>query len=113
MKFCLKKLGNIRRWRWRYKIFISKIYSNLKKEWYISILTRILIVTVFYNFKIRVRLRGFFLNHSAKDERDYGFWTSAVLRTQETTELQAKLFMIVYGPIKMGESGRGRCSSWF
>ncbi|VDO39484.1 unnamed protein product [Onchocerca flexuosa] len=56
--------------------------------------------------EIRVRLRGLFLSHSAKDERDYGFWISAILRTQETTKLQGKLFMIIFGPLKFIEIGR-------
>uniref|UniRef100_A0A8R1TUW3 FBXO47 ARM repeats region domain-containing protein n=1 Tax=Onchocerca volvulus TaxID=6282 RepID=A0A8R1TUW3_ONCVO len=56
--------------------------------------------------EIRERLRGLFLSHSAKDERDYGFWISAILRTQETTKLQGKLFMIIFGPLKFIEIGR-------
>ncbi|CAG9537615.1 unnamed protein product [Cercopithifilaria johnstoni] len=56
--------------------------------------------------EIRLRLRGLFMSHSTKDERDYGFWISAILRTQETTELQGKLFMIMFGPVKITESRR-------
>ncbi|MCP9259727.1 hypothetical protein DINM_002944 [Dirofilaria immitis] len=56
--------------------------------------------------EIRVRLRGLFLSHPAKDERDYGFWVSTILRTQETTKLQGKLFMIIFGPLKFIEIGR-------
>nr|CTP81485.1 Bm10589 [Brugia malayi] len=51
--------------------------------------------------KVRQRLQSLFLEHTTKDERDYGFWISAILRTQETTELQGKLFMIMFGPIKI------------
>uniref|UniRef100_A0A915PVS3 FBXO47 ARM repeats region domain-containing protein n=1 Tax=Setaria digitata TaxID=48799 RepID=A0A915PVS3_9BILA len=57
--------------------------------------------------EIRMRLRGLFLSHSTKDERDYGFWISAILRTQQTTKLQGKLFMIMFGPIKITEYGCG------
>ncbi|VDM12439.1 unnamed protein product [Wuchereria bancrofti] len=51
--------------------------------------------------EVRQRLQSLFLDHTTKDERDYGFWISAILRTQETTELQGKLFMIMFGPIKI------------
>ncbi|VDO20634.1 unnamed protein product [Brugia timori] len=51
--------------------------------------------------EVRQRLQSLFLEHTTKDERDYGFWISAILRTQETTELQGKLFMIMFGPIKI------------
>lgn len=66
-----------------------------------------------YDLKIRSRLYGLFLSHSAKDKRDYGFWISAILRTQETAELQGKLFMIMFGPIKITGRGSGLFSSRF
>ncbi|EFO24828.2 hypothetical protein LOAG_03657 [Loa loa] len=55
--------------------------------------------------EIRLRLQGLFMSHSVKDKKDYGFWISAILRTQETTKLQGKLFMIMFGPLKNVENG--------
>ncbi|VDK81940.1 unnamed protein product [Litomosoides sigmodontis] len=55
--------------------------------------------------EIRLRIRGLFFNYPKKDERDNGFWVSAILRTQRTVELQGKLFMILFGPIRATTSG--------
>ncbi|KAL3985256.1 hypothetical protein ACH3XW_37875 [Acanthocheilonema viteae] len=54
--------------------------------------------------QVRARLRALFLSHAAKDGRDYGFWISAILRTQKTVELQGKLFMVMFGPVKTTEN---------
>uniref|UniRef100_A0A0R3RUT5 F-box domain-containing protein n=1 Tax=Elaeophora elaphi TaxID=1147741 RepID=A0A0R3RUT5_9BILA len=63
--------------------------------------------------EIRQRLRGLFLTHSSTDdERDYGFWISALLRTQKTVKFQGKLFMILFGPIKITETKRAIPSAW-
>uniref|UniRef100_A0A0R3RFU8 F-box domain-containing protein n=1 Tax=Elaeophora elaphi TaxID=1147741 RepID=A0A0R3RFU8_9BILA len=53
--------------------------------------------------EVRVRLRGFFLSCNEKDDECYGFWISAILRTQKTIAQQGRLFMIIFGPLKLGE----------
>ncbi|KAM3715749.1 F-box only protein [Dirofilaria immitis] len=56
--------------------------------------------------ELRVRLRGFFLSCYGRNEEYYGFWNSIILRTQKTVAQQGKLFMIIFGPLKLDEDNR-------
>ncbi|OZC07573.1 hypothetical protein X798_05438 [Onchocerca flexuosa] len=56
--------------------------------------------------ELRVRLRGLFLSYYGKNDECYGFWNSLILRTQKTVAQQGKLFMIIFGPLKLDENNR-------
>lgn len=55
--------------------------------------------------EIRRRIRGFFLSQFNRDQVDYDFWHSVVLRSQRTAERQGKLLMIICGPLMLHRSG--------